>query len=142
MKIHTAKFAAVVLCCGVFSPASLARTVTIGRYVSLPLQPSRIQQHVLQQPIQVKFPSNVLNLREAVKFLLQFSGYQLAEHSSMALAAKSLLAQKLPEIMRELGPISLTQGLEVLAGKSYFLLIDPVHRRVAYRLRGNLHTIF
>ena len=50
--------------------------------------------------------------------------------------------QPLPMVDRDFGPMTISQGLETLAGSHFQLLIDPVHRQIAFRLKLNLYPLF
>lgn len=45
-----------------------------------------------------------------------------------------LLNQPLPLVHRQFGPISIRDGLELLAGSAYELIDDPVNRVVSFKL--------
>ena len=114
---------------------TLADNIPIGRYVSVAAAPEPSQAHLLQQNVQVSFPQNILTLKDAVNFMLQFTGYRLVNDSQLSSAALALLAQSLPEVDRQLGPMPLKDALLTLAGDDFYLLVDPIHRLIAFRIR-------
>ncbi len=121
---------------------SFASTVMVGRYLSIAAIPVPSQQQLLQQQIQIKFSQNVFTVKQAIQGILQFSGYRLANTKAMGNAAKAMLNLPLPEVDRTLGPTSLEQGLMTLAGKPFYLLVDPVHRLIAYEIKPQYAALF
>jgi len=115
--------------------ASFADNVTIGRYLAVAEKPQTAQTKLLQQQIQIKFPGSVLTVKQAVKFMLQFSGYHLVGVKQLNQPARAMLNQPIPEVDRTLDPMTLEQGLSTLASEPFYLLIDPVHRLVGYKIR-------
>ena len=121
---------------------NMAHTIAIGRYLSVALKAEPAQSHLLQQQIEIQFPKNILTINEATQFMLQFSGYRLAPLNKLNIEANVLLEQPLPEVDRTLGPISLTEGLETLSGKAFYLLVDPIHRKVGFLLKPTYQTLY
>src|SRR5690606_8537476 len=107
----------------------------VGRYLSVANQPLPAQVDVFNQTLQVNFPESVTTVHGAIEYLLRFSGYALMPLSQQSHAVQRMLQSSLPEVDRHLGPIPLRQGLTVLVGEPFQLLMDPVHRLVAFRLK-------
>lgn len=122
--------------------SSYADNIRVGRYLSVADSPQADQQQLLQQQIQVKFPQNILTIEQAMQFILQFSGYRLEKTSSMSVLVQSMLKQKLPEVDRNFGPMTLQDALTTLAGDTFYLLIDPVHRLVAFKIKPQYQVLF
>jgi len=122
--------------------ASFANHLSVGRYLSVAVKPQSPQQHLLQQQIQIRFPENILTIKQAVRYALQFSGYHLADLNQMNKPAQAMLSQALPEVDRTFGPMTLEQGLMTLSGRTFSLLIDPVHRSVAYKIKSNYRELY
>lgn len=118
------------------SSALADNNISIGRYVSVPSSVELGQIHLLQQQVQITFPQNVLSLKDAVNFTLQFTGYHLIDDDHMTDAMQSLLNQPLPEVDRQLGPFSLKDALLTLSGNDFYVLVDPVHRLISFRMRS------
>ena len=110
---------------------SFANNISIGRYLSVAEKPKIEQLRLLQQQIQIRFPQNILTIKQAIDFLLQFSGYNLSDMRTLSQPAHQMLKQPLPEIDKNFGPMTIEQGLTTLAGNSFHLLVDPVHREIA-----------
>ena len=52
------------------------------------------------------------------------------------MALKPLLNQPLPQVDRNLGPLTIQDGLEVLVGQQVFTLVqDQLHREVNFKLK-------
>lgn len=124
-----------------FATTSFASNVSISRYLSVPVKPKFQQIHLLQQQMQIKFPQNVLTIKQAVRFLLQFSGYRLADDKVMDQSSLNMLDQSLPEIDRAFGPVTLEQALSTLSGDTFYLLVDPVNRKVGFQLKSAFHLM-
>ena len=126
-----------LLCLSVFATTTscLANNITVGRYLSVAATPAADQQNLLQQQIQIKFPQNVLTIKQAIKFILQFSGYRLCANSELDQPVKEMLNQSLPEVDRVFGPMTLDQGLQTLVGNMFYLLVDPVNRLVGFKIK-------
>ena len=107
----------------------------VGRYSTLePVAPSH-QTHLLETVVQVRFPEQgVQTTGEAIRYLLARSGYALAAAEASDPALASLLGLPLPEVQRELGPVTVAAGLQTLAGPAYCLVVDHVHRLISFEL--------
>ncbi len=120
--------------CVTISPPLHASEVQVGRYSTLRAMPTAAQADLLSTTIAVRFPERIQTLGEAVHYLLQRSGYRLADHLAASPATADLLALSLPAVHRNLGPILLKQALETLAGPVFRLVQDPVHRLISFEL--------
>ena len=131
----THPIAAVAIClAGICSVASVnlqANDLQVGRYSLFATTPTEAQADPLQAMITVKFPDRVRTVGDAVKHLLQQSGYRLAGSEATGTASDYLMALPLPAVHRSVGPMPLKRALETLAGPAYRLVEDPVHRLVA-----------
>ena len=116
------------------SPQLHASEVQVGRYSALRAMPTAAQADLLSTVITVRFPGRIQTVGEAVHYLLQRSGYRLAEHHTTNSVTADLLALPLPAVHRNLGPILLKQALETLAGPVFRLVQDPVHRLISFEL--------
>ena len=120
--------------CVAISPQLHASEVQVGRYSELRAMPTVAQADLLSTTITVRFPERIQTLGEAVHYLLQRSGYRLADHDAANPATEDLLALSLPAVHRNLGPILLKQALETLVGPVFRLVQDPVHRLISFEL--------
>jgi len=133
-----------LLCLSLLAGAttSFANNVTVGRYLAVAEQPQSAQTKLLQQQIQIKFPQNILTVKQAVDFMLQFSGYRLVDVKQLNQPARTMLNQPIPEVDRTLDPMTLEQGLTTLAGDPFYVLIDPVHRLIGFKVKPNYRNLY
>ena len=139
---HYALAALLCLCFLGATASSFANNISIGRYLSVAAKPQNDQQRLLQQQIQIKFPQNILTIQKAVGFVLQFSGYRLADLKQMNHSARDMLGQPLPVVDKTFGPMTLEQGLTTLSGNAFYLLIDPIHRLVAFQVNPRYRNLY
>ena len=114
------------------SSNAYASDLQVGRYSLLSAEPTEAQTDLLGTTVTVYFPAQIQTVGEAVGYLLKRSGYRLAETEALAPEAKDLLALPLPSVHRQLGPMPLRRALETLAGPTFHLVQDPVHRLIAF----------
>ncbi|MCY4421238.1 MAG: pili assembly chaperone [Gammaproteobacteria bacterium] len=117
---------AVLLSCTALGAGELQ----VGRYSIAAMAPLTAQVEPLSATVEVRFEKPVRTVGDAVQHLLDDSGYRLA--GTPGSAAHILLAQPLPGVHRELGPLRLDQALQTLAGPIFQLVQDPLHRRIAF----------
>ena len=125
---------AVVGACVIVSPPLHASEVQVGRYSALRALPTVAQADLLSTTITARFPERIQTVGEAVRYLLQRSGYRLADHNVANSVMADLLGLPLPTVHRNLGPITLQQALATLIGPVFRLVLDPVHRLIAFEL--------
>ncbi len=121
---------------------ALAEEVSIGRYLSVEAKPLKGQRQLLQQQIQVQFPTNILTIKQAIEFILQFSGFHLAKPDSLSESVRERLQQFLPEVDRVLGPMTLEQALLTLTGEPFYLLLDPIHQLIGFELMPRYSDLY
>ena len=114
------------------SPNLQADDAQVGRYSVIGAVPTEAQADLLATTLTIRFPERIQSLVEAVRYLLQRSGYRLAKAESMGPETADLFALPLPAVHRSLGPMTLRDALETLAGPAFNLVQDPVHRLVAF----------
>jgi type IV pili sensor histidine kinase/response regulator len=133
-KRHAAGIFAVCLAgsCVTVTPDLKASEVQVGRYSLLSATPTKAQTDLMATTVTVQFPERIQSVGEAVHYLLQRSGYRLANAEALDPEAMALLSLPLPAVHRYLGPLSLQQALQTLAGPTFRLVQDPVHRLIAF----------
>ena len=114
------------------SSNAYASDVQVGRYSLLSAEPTEAQTDLLATTVTVHFPAQVQTVGESVGYLLRRSGYRLAAMEALAPETKGLLALPLPAVHRQLGPMPLRRALETLAGPTFHLVQDPLHRLIAF----------
>jgi conjugative transfer region protein (TIGR03748 family) len=133
-KLHPAGILAACLAgtCVTVTPDLKASDVQIGRYSLLSAIPTEAQADLLTATVTVQFPERIQSVGDAVRYLLQRSGYRLANAEAIDPEAMALLSLPLPAVHRTLGPLTLQQALQTLAGPTFRLVLDPVHRLIAF----------
>ena len=129
-RIATVAVAAVL--CIVVSVNLQANDIQVGRYSLYTATPTQAQRDLLAVTATVRFPDGIQTVGEAVRYLLQGSGYRLAETESIGPEAMGLFALPLPTVHQQMGPMTLRAALETLAGPAFNLVQDPVHRLITY----------
>ncbi|MCP3869205.1 MAG: pili assembly chaperone [Gammaproteobacteria bacterium] len=99
---------------------------------SLNLQADDAQADLLATTLTIRFPKRIQILGEAVRYLLQRSGYRLAKVESIGPDEVNLFALPLPAVHRSLGPMTLRDALRTLVGPTFHLVQDPVHRLITF----------
>ena len=107
----------------------------VSRYQTVSNKPKFSQTNLLSQSVQVRFTQNIQTIGNAMNYLLRFSGYSLVPESQMSSALRITLNKPLPIIDRELGPMSLRDGLITLSGPAFYLTQNPVSRVVDFTLK-------
>ena len=127
---------AVVICivglCTLASVNLKADDAQVGRYSVIAAVPTKAQTDLLATTLTIRFPERIQTLGEAVQYLLQRSGYRLAKVELTGPNTATLFALPLPAVHRSLGPMTLRDALETLAGPAFNLVQDPVHRLVSF----------
>ncbi len=127
---------AIAICiagiCTVASVNLQANDVQVGRYSLLSATPTPAQAELLATTMAVRFPERIQTVGEAVRYLLQRSGYRLASAAATGPDTVALFALPLPAVHRSLGPMTLKDALETLAGPVFHLVQDPVHRLIIF----------
>ncbi|WP_405121271.1 PilL N-terminal domain-containing protein [Pseudomonas petroselini] len=101
-----------------------------GRYTLVSTEPTAEQRDLLAQIIDVSIPSNLNpSVQEAMHYVLQRSGYSLCPAAE---PVKIMFTRPLPAAHYRLGPISLRNALQVLAGPAWQLTTDEVSRSVCF----------
>lgn len=113
-------------------------SIRLDRYTNLSPGAQNDQVDPLSVVLQfITFPASVHTVEEAIDFVLPRSGYQLADVSASDPSLPTLLAQPLPQVHRHFDSITLRELLQTLAGKSWVLVEDPVHRQLSFDLNDH-----
>mgnify|MGYP001815154482 CR=1 FL=1 len=118
--------------CAVASVNLQANDLQVGRYSLITAAPTEAQAELLAATLTVRIPERIQTVGEAVPYLLQRSGYRLATTESIGPDTDALFALPLPAVHRNLGPMTLRDALEILAGPAFHLVQDPVHRLITF----------
>ncbi|ELD0454355.1 TPA: PilL N-terminal domain-containing protein [Escherichia coli] len=113
--------------------AASPEVVRYDRYLLVDTSPSAAQRAPLEQTIDIRIPASLSpTVADAMHYALRQSGYSLC---STAPANRVLYNQMLPAVHYQLGPMRLSQALQILAGESWQLEVDSVQRIVCHSLR-------
>lgn len=108
--------------------------VQVGRYQSMAAGPEAVQVDLLSAVITHQFDEDIRTVGEAVEDLLEGSGYRLLSAKLAETFRVHLFALPLPDVQRQLGPITRRDALELLSGEAFRLVVDPVYRLVSFEL--------
>lgn len=104
----------------------------VGRYTAIAMIPTDAERDPLAQIVTLRFPVRVRTVGDAIGHTLTGSGYRLS--SLERPDVQQLLSLPLPDVHRELGPMSMSTALTTLAGSPWRLVSDPQHRLVTFEL--------
>ena len=116
--------------------AQATNVTQINRYATVENKPLPAQIHPLLAIQQIHFPQDVKTVGQAIGWWLQYSGFTLASIDKQPASLQVIMRQTLPQVDRNLGPLTVREGLEVLAGQQVFMLVeDPLLRIVNFKLK-------
>ena len=116
--------------------AQAANVTQINRYATVDNKPLAAQINPLLAVQQVHFSQDIKTVGQAITYWLSYSGFSLAPIDKQPQSLQAVMRQPLPQIDRNLGPLTVKDGLEVLAGQQVFTLIhDPMLRQVNFKLK-------
>ncbi|WP_412461756.1 TcpQ domain-containing protein [Pseudomonas sp. SC11] len=108
--------------------------VRYGRYTMVSTQPDASQRDLMAQIIDVTIPSSMNpSVRDAMLYVVDRSGYALCPPSAQHV--NILYTRPLPAAQYKLGPMTLRNTLQVLAGPAWQVKVDEVNRQVCFVLR-------
>ena len=113
---------------------SAQASIPVSRYQSVAELAPLNQRHLLQQTVQLTFPAQVLTVGDALHYLLRPSGYQLGTGQGSSGLILEVLQQPLPVVHRQLGPITLKAGLQLLLGDAVTIQQDKLIRQLVLTL--------
>ncbi|MCW6527989.1 PilL N-terminal domain-containing protein [Yersinia ruckeri] len=113
--------------------AAPLEVVRYDRYLLVSTSPSQAQRAPLEQVIDIRIPASLTpTVADAMRYALRQSGFNLCSITS---ANRVLYNQALPAVHHQLGPIRLSEALQILAGPAWQLDVDSVQRVVCHSLR-------
>uniref|UniRef100_UPI003A93578C PFGI-1 class ICE element type IV pilus protein PilL2 n=1 Tax=Salmonella enterica TaxID=28901 RepID=UPI003A93578C len=105
-----------------------------GRYTLVSVKSADAQREPLNQLIDITMPvSLVSSVGDGFRYLLFQSGYSLCGRYGADFS--ELLNRPLPAVQRHLGPVRLSEALQVVAGPAWRMTVDEVNREVCFVLR-------
>ena len=109
----------------------------VGRYSGYHNSPAFDQLNPLAQIVTVTFsPKRIRTVGQALQQLLLGSGY--AQIHSPDEFARALLSKPLPDVHRQLGPLTLASALKTLIGQPYEIMVNEVRREVCVELKASI----
>ena len=118
------------------SHSSKSTGVQTGRYSAIAALPTPSQRQLLQVMITVTIPDEITTIGQTIQYLLRRSGYQLTGPKYQQTELTQLFTNRLPDVHRQLGPMTLEDALTILTTPAFILIEDPVHRLISYQLDG------
>lgn len=114
-----------------------ANAVRTGRYQLVPLAPTSGQRDLLTQAVSIDLPQSMhVTVRDGLQHVLRDSGLRLCPRQ----AHTGFFSSPLPTVHRELGPTTLSDALQVLAGPAWQLHVNFADRAVCFTRRGHSAT--
>lgn len=122
---------------GITALSTMAANVTqINRYATVQNKPLSAQLNPLLAVQQVHFSQDIKTVGQAMVYWLNYSGFHLVPTDKQPPSLQAVMSQTLPQVDRNLGPLTVKDGLEVLAGQQVFTLTqDPLLREVNFKLK-------
>ena len=114
--------------------ASAPNEIQVGRYSTMTTSPTDAQKDIFSTVVNIEFDTTITTVGEAMRHLLQDQGVRLAVPKSDDAPVRTLIALPLPQVHRQLGPVSLRDALETLAGPVWRLVQDPINRLLSFEL--------
>ncbi|KPX40528.1 PilL N-terminal domain-containing protein [Pseudomonas ficuserectae] len=104
--------------------------VRYGRYTLVSTDPKADQQDLLSQIVDVTVPDSLNpSVHDAMSYVLKRSGYGLCSGSG---DVKILYTRPLPASQYHLGPMTLRNTVQVLAGPAWQVEVDEVSRSICF----------
>lgn len=113
--------------------------VRYGRYTLVSTEPGAEQRDLLSQIINVTIPQSMNpNVREAMSYVMQRSGYSLCPAQG---EVKILYGLPLPASQYQLGPMTLRNTVQILAGPAWLVVVDEVSRNICFEKRQGYERV-
>ena len=122
--------------------ASSTNSTQVGRYITIANKPSDAQVNLMQQTLQVHFPTSVETVGDAIGYLLSNSGYSLVKQEKRNTALNQLMAKPLPVVDRDLNYMTLKEALLTLVEPAFYLQVDPLHRLVSFDIKASYRKYY
>ncbi|MFQ6245940.1 TcpQ domain-containing protein [Yersinia enterocolitica] len=115
-------------------PNRVPEVVRYDRYTLVSSRPIDAQRDPLNQIVDITMPAKMVrSVGDGFRYVLLESGYSLCSISSSFFT--ELLNKPLPGVQRSIGPLRLSDVLQILAGPAWRLRVDDVNREVCFTLR-------
>ncbi|NIB44036.1 pili assembly chaperone [Pseudomaricurvus alkylphenolicus] len=112
--------------------ADTSAHLQVGRYSLMSTAPSTGQVDLLAVTVERSIPETVKSIGNALDWLLQGSGYRLADTSLLSDEAIELFHLPLPSAHRQFQALPLRQVLSLIVGPAFSMVHDPAHRLLGF----------
>ena len=114
-------------------PVTPSKSVTqIDRYSVVATGPTAGQRDLLVVTAVISIPNDIDSLGDALRWILQDSGYRLAANPVLTEEVRIMLELPLPAMHRRFEPMPLKAVLGLIVGPAFHIVQDPVHRLIAF----------
>ncbi len=104
------------------------------RYTLVSIGSQAVQREPLNQIINITMPVLLVQrIGDGLRYLLFGTGYSLCDTTAPHFV--KLIGRPLPAIQRKIGPIRLSEALQIVAGSAWRIRVDEVNREVCFVLR-------
>lgn len=119
-----------------------ATYVKTDRYTLANTSPLIEQREPMAAIVHMRFAQDVSTVGQAVRELLEGSGYRLLMgENRVEMQDQILLPQRLPAVHHELGPVNLLDALTILGGRAWQVHVDHVYRLVWFQTAEVAHQV-
>lgn len=108
--------------------------IQIGRYTTMSIEATVEQEDVFLAVVDITFDETVKTVEDAILVLLQPKGYRLYLPDMQPEQPHVFKSLTVPDTHRQLGPLTLRDALETLAGAAWYLVHDPVYRILSFEI--------
>ncbi|MBP2859722.1 TcpQ domain-containing protein [Dickeya oryzae] len=113
--------------------------VRYDRYTLVNTRPADSQRDPLNQIVDITMPASIVkSVGDGFRYLLLESGYSLCPSSYPVFS--ELLSRPLPAVQRSIGPVRLSEALQIVAGQAWRLRVDDVNREICFVLRDEYRS--
>jgi len=117
------------------TPVSYADYIKTDRYTLVQPQPQASELDPLSVNVKLSFPPHIRTVGDAVNYVLVNSGWVLARETASDGALAITLNRPLPQVHRKLSLMPLRTVLQVLVGRHYMPVEDPIRRIYSFDLK-------
>lgn len=124
-----------------FIPASYAQyddMLQVSRFGLLSVSPKPEETDVLSVVVEIEFPREIQKVGDALEFLLLNSGYRLEDPRLSGRYQYVLYNFDLPEVHRQIGPITLWDALATIGNDGFFPWANPLSRTIRFELNDDI----
>ncbi len=114
------------------SPTKALTNQQVARYSVLRPHLMVGQQDLLSIAKALRVPNEITTVGGALEWVIKDSGYRLASPDQLTKDVKEMLQLPLPKAHRQFQAVPLRDVVLLLAGSSFVLVHDPVHRLIAF----------